>query len=515
MTAGSDRSNGDLERLFQAVEERQWDTVTEGLRSMWGELYDNRPAELLALFSAMPEEEFDKAPRLRIAQEHLRNKVEGKPFSRAYRDILGSDEAADPIDRLAALTGQLAVARANGRHFESVRIAETAREYLRSLPIDAIPKLSNALPEFHFHWGVTFEQAGRTEEAVDEYIESFDWATSIGSRMTMTSAAGALAYLRALAGQDREAAAWLEKIPAPPSEGWWSAFATTKALLADALIKVDRLDRAGARAVLDTIDIAQSVDDVGEYYFVSALVTSSSSDAQQLLAGMDQLLGDLPRGEMRSPATSEYLSVARYLLLTELGRTAGALRMMESEQLTADAPLIRQIAVGLHVRRLIAVGNHAAGRRLSDPLKHVANSRPRVLVRALLVSAETDKLGRYPELLERAVELAHYNRHYSAFRMVLPQTRLDAAALFHELGDTEVSMRLKAASEPVVMPGADSLTRRERRVVELALRGLSNPQIAEHLAVSVNTVKTQMRSAYGKLRVSSREQLMQQLQFEE
>ncbi len=53
----------------------------------------------------------------------------------------------------------------------------------------------------------------------------------------------------------------------------------------------------------------------------------------------------------------------------------------------------------------------------------------------------------------------------------------------------------------------DSLTRSEREVVLLALRGVSNAAIAEERASAVQTVANQLRSAFEKMGVNSRGEL--------
>jgi len=55
--------------------------------------------------------------------------------------------------------------------------------------------------------------------------------------------------------------------------------------------------------------------------------------------------------------------------------------------------------------------------------------------------------------------------------------------------------------------GADSLTPSERRVAQLAADGLSNPQVAQQLFVTVNTVESHLRHAYMKLDIHSRGEL--------
>jgi DNA-binding CsgD family transcriptional regulator len=51
------------------------------------------------------------------------------------------------------------------------------------------------------------------------------------------------------------------------------------------------------------------------------------------------------------------------------------------------------------------------------------------------------------------------------------------------------------------------LTDREREVVELAARGLTNREIADRLFVSVRTVNTHLYRSYAKLGVNDRSQL--------
>ena len=55
-------------------------------------------------------------------------------------------------------------------------------------------------------------------------------------------------------------------------------------------------------------------------------------------------------------------------------------------------------------------------------------------------------------------------------------------------------------------PSARLLTKRETEIVELVARGLSNTEIASELFLSVNSVKTYIRTAYRKMGVTTRSQ---------
>jgi DNA-binding CsgD family transcriptional regulator len=58
-----------------------------------------------------------------------------------------------------------------------------------------------------------------------------------------------------------------------------------------------------------------------------------------------------------------------------------------------------------------------------------------------------------------------------------------------------------------VLTGLEALTPSERRIAELAAGGMSNPEIAQALFVTLNTVQGHLRLVYQKLSISSRGQL--------
>ncbi|MDX1616665.1 MAG: LuxR C-terminal-related transcriptional regulator [Candidatus Promineifilaceae bacterium] len=83
-----------------------------------------------------------------------------------------------------------------------------------------------------------------------------------------------------------------------------------------------------------------------------------------------------------------------------------------------------------------------------------------------------------------------------------PDLRTVAQELLEEFEptDRQIAAHIVAANEQLVEP----LTERELQLLPLLHDGMSNREIAEHLVVSVNTVKTHLKNLYAKLNVSSR-----------
>ena len=63
-----------------------------------------------------------------------------------------------------------------------------------------------------------------------------------------------------------------------------------------------------------------------------------------------------------------------------------------------------------------------------------------------------------------------------------------------------------AAGNGLSGPGGAALSEREEQVLALIVQGLTNQEIADRVYISINSVKTYIRSAYRKIGVRSRSQ---------
>jgi DNA-binding NarL/FixJ family response regulator len=133
-----------------------------------------------------------------------------------------------------------------------------------------------------------------------------------------------------------------------------------------------------------------------------------------------------------------------------------------------------------------------------------------------LLREAAETLAQSPARLWRARALVDYGaalRRANRRRDCRAPLR-DGLALAEECGATPLAERARrelAASGGRLPPRTggrfDELTPSELRVAGLAAEGLSNPEIAQRLFVTIKTVEMHLSNAYRKLSISSRRDL--------
>lgn len=154
---------------------------------------------------------------------------------------------------------------------------------------------------------------------------------------------------------------------------------------------------------------------------------------------------------------------------------------------------------------------------LLDDLTRQGRHGRAVEVRALLASIHQleERLGQAVTLLAPALALSAKEGYTRAFldagRSLVPVLRQAAAqgiepecvARLLEVFRAE-GMLQTDREEPRDSPLAEPLSERELEVLRLVAAGLSNPEIADHLFLSVGTIKRHVYNIYGKLDVTGR-----------
>jgi LuxR family maltose regulon positive regulatory protein len=180
--------------------------------------------------------------------------------------------------------------------------------------------------------------------------------------------------------------------------------------------------------------------------------------------------------------------IAARLLIAQ-GKTEKALRLLEGWQ--GEAHEMGRTRREVEILVLMARAAWAQQRLFQ------ASSR----LRAALCLAQTEGYQRL--FLDEGEEIA------ALLRTVLPTLRKDRCEPYVRMllrTFAQYHLELGAASASVPAPSLSPLSPQEQRVLRLLVVGYSNPEIAEALVVSINTVKTQVRSVYQKLNVKSRKE---------
>jgi len=171
---------------------------------------------------------------------------------------------------------------------------------------------------------------------------------------------------------------------------------------------------------------------------------------------------------------------------------AQALRLADSELTDARRlGFARPAGIALRTRGILAGGDQG----LSD------------LREAVQVLAATDaRLEHARALGELGAALRRANQRAVAREPL--RTGLDLA---YRCGVTRLAQRasdeLRAAGarpRRAILTGLEALSPSERRVPEIAASGMSNPQIAQALFVTLNSVEGHLRHSYQKLGINSR-----------
>ncbi|MEO8970736.1 MAG: LuxR C-terminal-related transcriptional regulator [Ktedonobacteraceae bacterium] len=325
--------------------------------------------------------------------------------------------------------------------------------------------------------------------------------------------------------------------------------------MADALIGLatlsyewNELQRAEQEASQALELVKQHVDEVGRYHveqFVhvpGSLVLARILHARGETVQAQQLVQELVvlTQERKWPYLHREILTAQAHLQLSVGDLTSVQRWSTIvTRLGEDFRLLQQEREALILARLlIAQGETEASLRLLDSWEARAHTQRRskseieiLILKSLahftLSSNKENKDAANNHLLQgkqslvSALRLAQpegYQRLFldegqamaAALRTVLPDVREEPLTTYlrtllsaFNSQHPEQAIAPLPSSSPSVFP-FEPLSPQEQRVLRLLVAGRSNPEIAQELTVSINTVKTQVQSIYRKLNVKNR-----------
>ncbi|MGW2423439.1 LuxR C-terminal-related transcriptional regulator [Streptomyces sp. NPDC001709] len=513
------------ETLGHAAAAHDWETAAGALIGdlAIGEIFTGLHADDLSeLFSHMGSEPTGSATDLVRAARELSHCDVERGLSRLQRAAqalaprngpAGDDDvAADDLaaTRLSCAFLEALAARLTGAPGRAEAAAQAAEKLRRDVPgrlLEAHPELIALLLT---HLGSARLWAGRVRDARAALTAVVDSGRAAATAQARQECLGHLALIDHLTGwpgrAERKALATVTTAGSgspPPAPGPGLA----SLVLAAVAVDRDELDRA--EAFLDAAADGQGLplDPVAqaERSIVTGRLCLARGDTQAALEAADRSVV----ADVASPwAEAHTVCVAAAAHLAE-GRPEIAVKLL------AEQPDGDPVCLVAAAQAELAAGRPEAAAALLDEVRPQARTGPAIAVRAALVRAQAAGEGgdfaTQHRLVAQALREARRERLRRPFvdagawlRPLLRTVPLRGLAEGWLTPGSPVPGGAGRAGEQPPLPVVEELSGRERDVLCRLARMMSTEEIAADLYVSVNTVKTHLKSAYRKLAVNRR-----------
>lgn len=416
--------------------------------------------------------------------------------------------AADPAAaQLSCALLEALAARLTGSPARAERAARTADEVQPEVSAHLLDKHPEVPALLLTHLGSTRVWAGRFEDArapLSKVTGSPDRAATVLARKESLSHLALIDYLNGWTGQAEHKA--LEAVTETERFGISGPSGSGIARVVLAAVAVDRNELARAQALLDeTAELPAAVQDPVTVA-VRAIVTARLELARgNLRAALEAADPDVAAAVASPWADSHETLVTSAAHLAE-GRSETAAEVLGG--LSDDQP-----ACAVEAARIqLAAGHADAAIGLLDSVPAADPAGPAVTVRATLVRAQALYGAGDTAAARRLVGRALLDARHDLLRRPF----LDAGRWIRPLLTTSPLNQLASGWLAPASPGpgalgtppwpvvVEELSTRERDVLERLAQMMSTQEIAADLFVSVNTVKTHLKSLYRKLGVNRR-----------
>ncbi|MET8663881.1 LuxR C-terminal-related transcriptional regulator [Streptomyces tendae] len=483
-----------------------------------GQLFTGLRSDALAqLFADMGPEAGSPASNLVRAAGALarRDLDHGLNRLRQVQDHLSDAEDSPGLaaTRLSCTLLEALAARLTGCPSRAEQAAATAEELRRNLPdrlLDEHPELTSLLM---VHVGSVRLWEGHFDDAravLTPVAGARGGPATVVPRVESLGHLALLDYLNGWLGRaERRALTAVSEaqragLPRPPGAGLGR--------LVLAAVAVDRQELGRARALLDETDrlSAREHDPVpmaGRALAASRLLLDDGGTHPHAAA---EAAEPAVSAEASSPWAESYAAVARSTACLADGRPGEAVRLLHG--VSGDQPVCAVEAAAIQV----AAGRPRAAAELLGTVRAEGRTGPAVSVGAALVRArvaqESGDTVTARKLVARALLDARRERLRRPFLQAGDWIEpLLAVPPLHELAEGWLLPGREEGHGEPVRPGPSpallvpvELSARERDVLRRLARMMSTEEIAADLYVSVNTVKTHLKSAYRKLAVNRR-----------
>ena len=441
------------------------------------------------------------------------------PSLAAAEDMLARLPADDGIPaRLAAALIRVTLSRRTGDPDAMTAAADQAKALVERLPGDLLGRHPGIRAQVLSAQGAAELRAGRLNEAV----ATFRAAVAAAGPDTTAERAGSLGYLalaEVLRGQLSRAVTLLGDIEEADGHGGAdpAGHVPPAASVALAAVYLERNDLRQTHGHLKQADVALRDSPDKLINAVACLVAARCRLAEGRAGAAGELIRRARHGWSAPGWLERRLTFLESRACVIEGDTRGALAAVGC----AGPPSTQDTAVAL-AQVWLAAGDHQAARRALDSVPDdCAATAEGVRLEGWLVDArlryEAGEFARGRQSLEHALRLGRPEQLRLPFALeqawIRPVLRRDAelARTYRHLLEpglpgpaatpAPAPQTVTGEGTPVVV---ERLSEREQEVLGHLSRMLSTAEIAAEMYISVNTVKTHLRSIYRKLSVARR-----------
>jgi LuxR family maltose regulon positive regulatory protein len=463
---------------------------------------------------SLPEAEFRTRPALWVTYAsvltmtgRLHDNIEEilQAAETALQDNGADEKTADLLGQIAAIRAMLAVPK-NGVE----TIITQARRALELLHPDNAPMRTTTT----WTLGYAYQLQGKRAAARAAYAETIAQSQKSGNLMTEIAATTCVGQIQEAETQAHQAAASFRRVLALVGDPPWPA-------ACEACVGLARLH-------YQWNDLA-AVEQYGQQGLALARLlenVDTPAACGVLLARVQLAQGDAAAAETRLAEAEQFvqqqqfdhwlgeITALRIQTLLQRGALAAAAQLAEAHNL----PLSRaRLSLAQHDPK--AAFAQLAPVRQQAETNDWADLRLQVLLLQALAHQAADEPGQAVQTIGEALALAApgdllrpFVDEGPAMAKLLRQAMKDGvASLFAQqvlaaFGETAVAQppTAQSAAPSIAQPIVDPLSARELEVLKLLTSGLTGPEIARELMISLNTLRTHTKNIYAKLGVNSR-----------
>jgi LuxR family maltose regulon positive regulatory protein len=426
-------------------------------------------------------------------------------FALAASSARARRHGAKPADAAMLHAIESAALRVTGQVDRAADSAQVLTEAIDSLPEDEYLRLGPMRPMIEVHAGLSMFYADRPQEAIALHQRAYS-SSRLEAPHAWFMALGNLAGINAARGELPEAAELVEfgrTLDWP--RGWMSGYVGSMFQLAEGYLALDRLDYQAVADLVKLIPIEKSFEHWPLFAHLDAMAELGLGNAAGAAVRMDDTLSFGTSAAVNA-FTRSRLGATRVLLLLASGRVRAADALLRTLERT-------QAPVALAWSRLeLAEGRPDAALASLVPIEGRPLSSRLLVELRLSRAAAALRLGRDPQAIDdlrAATSLMADRGLRHSLTLLAASDRAAFARLAANHGLDEASRVVREVDGFGAQwpdgTGRPELTERERVVLRQLHYGAGATEISAALFVSVNTVKSQLRSVYRKLGVSSRE----------